>query len=668
MYARFFGLERDAFSIAPDPRYLFMSERHREALAHLLYGLDGGGGFVLLTGEIGTGKTTVCRCFLEQVPTNCNVAYLFNPRLNALELLQSICAEFGVVPTSGGAAGSAAATSLRDCIDALNRFLLGAYAQGRNNVLVVDEAQNLSAEVLEQLRLLTNLETSEKKLLQIVLIGQPELREMLARPELEQLAQRVIARYHLGPLGAAETAHYIQHRMAVAGLVGPLPFEPAALRRMHALTGGVPRRINLLAGRALLGAYALGAHRVDRRIVARAAREVFVPSHGKKKKRRSIALGLASPRDAASASSGSRGREARPSRMVGLPMAVAMLLGVIIAIAVISRTGLPEFLRGTWRAPTAVEVAGFVGMHRDSGATASPPAPARGASAVAGAAAATGKVGDAGASDSAEAPDAANANLSIASAALANSSSRPAAATVDAASFASFAAALPHSEDDAWRALVALWQADAPQLQMESGIGSQRPACQALSQSGLRCLQMPRAALPVLRQLDRPGIVTLRRSSADLGAESEAVGYALLIGLDDKTATLAAPGDLKLAAVVPLDLLATRWRGAFDTLWLAAAGEGESGAADRAALARQLAELQQSKESGNLGEPGKAIDASSATAASKGAPALDQHDVIYRFQLAHGLTPDGLAGPLTRMQLNRATNVAEPRLTRNSAR
>ena len=193
MYAPFFGLSQDPFSIAPDPHYLFMSGRHREALAHLLYGLDGGGGFVVLTGEIGTGKTTVCRCFLEQVPAHCNVAYIVNPRLTAAELVQTVCEDFGVVAPGTAAGGE----TVRHWTGLLNQFLLQAHAAGRNCVLIIDEAQQLSAEVLEQLRLLTNLETNERKLLQIVLIGQPELRNMLARPELEQLAQRVIARFHL---------------------------------------------------------------------------------------------------------------------------------------------------------------------------------------------------------------------------------------------------------------------------------------------------------------------------------------------------------------------------------------------------------------------------------------------------------------------------------------
>jgi general secretion pathway protein A len=274
MYAKFFGLQHEPFSIAPDPHYLFMSERHREALAHLLYGLRGGGGFVLLTGEIGAGKTTVCRCFLEQIPAGCNVAYIFNPKLTVPELLQTVCEEFHIAAPAGH--------SVKQYVDAINTHLLATHAQGRSNVLIIDEAQNLSAEVLEQLRLLTNLETHERKLLQIVLIGQPELRDMLARPELEQLAQRVIARFHLEALSAAETAHYVQHRLNVAGLAGPMPFDAKTCRTVHALTRGVPRRINLLCDRAMLGAYAQGQSKVGTATLRKAAAEVFgaAPARG----------------------------------------------------------------------------------------------------------------------------------------------------------------------------------------------------------------------------------------------------------------------------------------------------------------------------------------------------------------------------------------------------
>lgn len=277
MYANFFGLKQEPFSIAPDPHYLYMSERHREALAHLLYGLRGGGGFVLLTGEIGTGKTTVCRAFLAQTPKRCNVAYIFNPKLSVSELLHTVCEEYGIqhhqaLPKQGEAAGS-----VKPFVDALNEFLLRTHAVGQNNILIIDEAQNLSAEVLEQLRLLTNLETHERKLLQIILIGQPELRDLLARPELEQLSQRVIARFHLPALSEAETAHYVRHRMGVAGFSATLPFDAKALKLVHQLARGVPRRINLLCDRALLGAYAQGRAQIDSRTVERAAAEVFGP-------------------------------------------------------------------------------------------------------------------------------------------------------------------------------------------------------------------------------------------------------------------------------------------------------------------------------------------------------------------------------------------------------
>jgi general secretion pathway protein A len=277
MYTQFFRLSREPFSISPDPRFLFMSHSHHEALAHLMYGANSGGGVVVLTGEIGAGKTTVCRCFLEQVPENCNVGYIFNPKLTVHELLRAICEEFHIAVPPGDAArpGAMAGNGVKDHIDALNRFLLEQHAQGRNNVLIIDEAQNLAVEVLEQLRLLTNLETNDRKLLQIILIGQPELRDILARPELEQLAQRVIARYHLGALTEQETASYIQHRLSTSGLSSNSPFQQPLMKQIQQLTRGVPRRINLLCDRALLGAYSMGKHEVDRDILRNAANELF---------------------------------------------------------------------------------------------------------------------------------------------------------------------------------------------------------------------------------------------------------------------------------------------------------------------------------------------------------------------------------------------------------
>ena len=267
MYASFFGLAESPFSIAPDPRYLYMSRSHQEALAHLLYGLRGDGGFVLLTGEVGTGKTTICRALLDQIPASCEVAYIVNPRLTAVELLSTICNEFGIACPDEG-------TSIMVLVDRINTYLLDAHANGKDTVLIIDEAQNLSVDVLEQLRLLTNLETNRRKLLQIILLGQPELADMLARPELRQLAQRIVARYHLVPLPKAEVARYIRHRLDVSGARQNL-IPPRLVARLHRLSGGVPRVLNVLCDRALLGAYVQGKEQVDRSTLNRAANEVF---------------------------------------------------------------------------------------------------------------------------------------------------------------------------------------------------------------------------------------------------------------------------------------------------------------------------------------------------------------------------------------------------------
>jgi general secretion pathway protein A len=267
MYTAHFGLSEPPFSIAPDPRFLFMSRRHREALAHLLYGVTEGGGFVQLTGEVGTGKTTICRCFLEQLPANVDAALIINPRIQEHELVAAVCDELGAVYP-------AASDSIKVLVDHLNRHLLAANARGRRTVLIVDEAQNLSFGVLELVRLLTNLETERHKLLQIVLIGQPELIGVLDRPELRQLAQRITARYHLDPLNLRETEEYIAHRLAVARVEGTL-FTPGAVRRIHRCAGGIPRLINVLCDRALLGAYAGNRRRVTAGVVRRGAREVF---------------------------------------------------------------------------------------------------------------------------------------------------------------------------------------------------------------------------------------------------------------------------------------------------------------------------------------------------------------------------------------------------------
>ena len=549
MYAQYFGLKQDPFSIAPDPRYLFMSERHREALAHLLYGLGGGGGFVLLSGEIGAGKTTVCRCFLEQIPRRCNVAYIFNPKLTVTELLKTVCDEFRI-PVEHIGPGTA---TVKDYTDPLNEFLLKTHSVGQSSVLIIDEAQNLSTDVLEQLRLLTNLETSERKLLQIILIGQPELRSMLARPELEQLAQRVIARYHLDALSEDETAQYIRHRLAVSGMSRAIPFDARALRRIHQLSRGIPRRINLLCDRALLGAYASGKTDVDAAILDKAAGEVF---------------------DKPTSSRAQRARRRAQQRT-----AVAIALGMATGAALL---GLALLSLGTGRKEPA---AGAAMAHAPAPASAPP-------------------------------------RLAAASAPPASPPAAAASAPTDAAPLRSRLAALARTEEAAWRELAPLWKVDA---------GDADP-CRAAQAQQVYCHRNPGSNLALIRALGRPGIVTLHAEDGP--------AYAVLTGLSDDAATLSIGG---AAHTVPLGALAQVWRGDFATFWRAPPGfVGRVGTGDAGPAAQWLAER---------------------LAAVPGAPEdAPLKSRIHAFQLAHGLEPDGLAGPMTYMQLNRASGVDEPRL------
>jgi general secretion pathway protein A len=514
MYPRFFGLQHEPFSIAPDPRYLFMSERHREALAHLLYGVRGGGGFVLLTGEIGAGKTTVCRCFLEQVPKRCHVAYIFNPRLTANEMLQSVCDEFRI-PYKTETPRSA-----KDYIDPLNEFLLKTHAVGQNCLLIIDEAQQLSADVLEQLRLLTNLETNERKLLQIVLIGQPELRTMLAQPELEQLAQRVIARYHLGALSEADTTRYIRHRLAVAGLVSRLPFDREALKQIYRLSRGIPRRINMLADRALLGSYSAGQSVVGRETVATAAAEVFegetLPGQRVRRRFASLGLGVA---------------------------AGALLLGGLI-----------------WAA-----LGGGAGSGTAATATATPAPAPRAASSPAAQATPPASATAVGSSVPLLAPTMAKTATVSAEAGSKDLTGR----TAEAVALARSQTAAPSRADSTgstpgdWFATEGeAWRALAPRWQLALADGAEPCAAAALQQT--RCWRA-RTTLAVVRRLDRPGILTLR------GEQGQPV-YALLTGLSSHSATLRSGGD---AQSLPLAELSRRWQGDFATFWRAPAGYSE---------------------------------------------------------------------------------------------
>jgi general secretion pathway protein A len=652
VYPKYFGLKEPSFSITPDPQYLFLSGQHREALAHLLYGAGDGGGFVLLTGEVGTGKTTVCRAFLEQLPEGVDVALVLNPAMTAAELLHAICDEFRVALPSGE-------PSVKSMLDHLNGFLLDAHARGRRPVLIIDEAQNLRPKVLEQIRLLTNLETAKQKLLQIFLIGQPELRALLASPDLRQLNQRITARYHLQPLTARETAAYVDHRIAVAGVERPL-FTQAALRRVHRHSHGVPRLINLLCDRALLGAAVSRRMQVTPGIVDAAAREVIDRRDATLRHRPGVAgaIGVAAAVLAALALGIWIGRgdltQTLPARLAAwLPPGAGAPAEIAPAAADVPVPA-EAVLADAQAAPiTAMAVVGESGAAAAAAATAELGGDLDRAEAVADAVAAelapaTEAVPLPPIDDGAAAAEGAEqAEAAVVPPADTAADAEPAAPPIPRIATARIAPALPTLDAEQLGSALVAENAVVDELlqlwQVETAPGVRHLDCAAVPAFALSC-ERSEGRWSDLRLFDRPAALKLR-------LPGDKTGFVVIGGIDDEHALLIRDGD---AARVPIAVLDERWSGEYLFLWrMPPYGGRVIGATDPedaiAWLRGRLALL-----------PGSelAVD-----------PARWDADVaaaVRRFQAEHGLATDGIAGPRTLIMLSNALADSDvPRLSQS---
>ncbi len=552
MYEEYFGLKRKPFSIVPDPACFYLSGKHREALAHLLYGAGGEGGFILLTGEVGTGKTTVCRRLFELMPEGVDVAFVLNPKLTSEELLATICDEFGIGCPEG-------AMSVRTLVARINDYLLDAHHKGRRAVLVIEEAQNLTPEVLEQVRLLTNLETNQRKLLQVIMIGQPELKKMLAKPELRQLSQRITARYHLGPLSKGEVSEYLAYRLAAAGAGRNRLFPPATMRKIYGLTKGIPRLINVICDRALLGTFVQEKEFVDVPTLKRAAQEVIAEEEGK-------------------------GR----GKVFYAAAGALVLLCVVLAGLSYAPLWRQWFFAGA-RAPVVRSLV-------DSKATllsTKPPPPTRAAVEPQREVSLT----PAAAEPQKEAP--------VEKAPLSPPPGKSG----------------PSTREMAYRALLRQWRAPY-------GPDS-RPVCEQAESGGLTCLY-GQGSVGDLAEMNKPAV--LRFTDGSNGSY-----YALLIGLDEKTATLLLGDEKKTVDVAEV---AKQWSGDYLILWRAPPGyQGRLRLGDRgpavAWLEKQLA-LAQGKPA-----PTEEQDVFDATVTKQ----------VKEFQRAVGMAPLGIAGPRTIMRL-----------------
>lgn len=575
MYYDFFGFREPPFSIAPDPRYLYLSERHKEALAHLMYGVQGQGGFIVITGEVGTGKTTVSRCFIENVPDHVDIALILNPRLSARELLSSVCDELEISHPLGA--------SIKQLVDLINADLLKAHAAGRHKVLVIDEAQNLSADVLEQLRLLTNLETAEKKLLQIVLLGQPELQALLARPELRQLNQRVTARYHLDALAADELPGYLRYRLGVAGLRADI-FSAGAIKTLFRVSDGIPRLVNLISDRALLGAYAEGEHVITRRHIRTAAHEV------------------------------NGGLSARVTSRSGgnkrhwLMISASVLLALFATVLLLDRWNSDAVSPSPQASETIQPLAGAIERLED-------------------------------AIESETQTQKQNQNQNQ------NQKEDPAQADLPTFPALDFARQTS-SRTGAYRLLFSIWDLEYSP--------SENPAeCLFAVTNNLRCLER-QGTWRSLSFLDRPAILELRNTEEVTGEDSQAglrgsTGYAVLRSINGEEGVLITADGSQTVSVGSLERL---WTGKFTVLWQLPSymlGERDETPAARAGMAARMMELAE-------------LHSTDPTENDR-INRMDLTEQIRWFQSKKGLTVDGIAGPMTLIQINNDLDADLPRLS-----
>lgn len=554
MYNDFFGFREPPFSIAPDPRYLYLSDRHKEALAHLMYGVQGKGGFIVITGEVGTGKTTVCRCFIDNAPEHVDIALILNPRLSARELLSSICDELEIA--------HAPEATIKQLVDGINQDLLKAHGAGRHKVLIIDEAQNLSAEVLEQLRLLTNLETSEKKLLQIVLLGQPELQDMLALPELRQLNQRVTARYHLDAINDSDLPAYLRYRLGVAGLRGDI-FTPGAIRKLYRESHGIPRLINLISDRALLGAYAEGEHQISAGHIRHAAREV----HGNRRPLKT-------------------GRRHEVSRAGHIGLAAASVLIAIVGIVWLFYVPASDpLLAHDTDLPVVSGVIERAADAQDETQSAPPVASPEGA-------------------DEPQPP---------------------------AFDFDSHGLGLP----EAFGELFEIWG--------EAYSAEQFPvACEFARTVRLGCLER-QGSRRSLEFLNRPAILQLRNARGE-------TGYVVVRSLSEETALIELPGETR---AVPFRQIERYWFGDFRVLWRIPeymSGDGFFAGTSGEQLWMDARMMQ------------LADRVAESSAESARVKRMTTEEQVRWYQDARGLVVDGIAGPMTIIQINNDLGTDVPRL------